>query len=153
MLEACQQHSLKSMPTDFIYRLTWPRSCQKLHTFFKVSGQAQVWKINKTWEINQNKVSILYQRGIQRGKKTVILVMTNRLQVCKWQPGDLKIPVCFFLIQTLYYNGDQKQKPSFFYCLGLLYYIWVISGRNANCSNSQRLILQNTQTSRPWIKT
>lgn len=79
--------------------------------------------------------------------------MTNRLQVCKLQYGDLKIPVCFFLIQALYYNGDQKQKLSSLYCLGLLYYIWVISGKNANWSKSQRLILQNKQTSHPWIKT
>ena len=134
-----------------MYRLTWPRSCQKWHTLFKVSVPAQVWQVNKTGEIHQNKVVILHERGIVL-KKTVILVIANRLQVCQWRYGDLKVPVCFFLTQVLHCNGGQKQKLSPLYCLVLLYYIWVISGRNANWSTSQRLILQNKQTFRPRIE-
>lgn len=89
----------------------------------------------------------------EKQNKTVILVITNRSQVSKWWYGDLKIPVSFFLTQALFYNGDQKQKLSSLYCLGLVYYIWVISGRNVNCSKSKRLVLQNKQTSHPQIKT
>lgn len=69
-----------------------------------------------------------------------------RSQVLKWQHGDLKIPLWFYLAQALYFNGDQKPLFSL-YCLGLSYYIWVTSGRNANTSESQWLILQNEQIS------
>lgn len=150
MLEACQQHTFKSMLTDFMYWLTWPRNWQESDTFFKASGPAQVWKINTVWEIKWQ----YYMKEVftvEKQNKTVILGITNKLQVSKWWYSDLKIPVCFSLTQALFYNGDQKL--SSLYCLGLLYYIWVISGRNINWNKSRRLVLQNKQTSHPQVKT
>lgn len=94
---------------DFTYQLTWPTNCQEVHTFLKVSGPAQVWKVNMTWEINQ-KVKILHKIGSQLKKKKspVNLVIMCRSQVLKRQHGDLKIQVWFYLALALYFNGDQK---------------------------------------------
>lgn len=36
------------------------------------------------------------------------LLIKYRSQVLKWQHGDLKIPLWFYLAQALYFNGDQK---------------------------------------------
>lgn len=48
----------------------------------------------------------------------------------------------------------KNQTLSSLYCLGLSHYIWVTSRRNANTSESQKLILQKQQISLlPQIET